>query len=84
MTDGGIGIHSLDTDLWRYSTMVSSEPRQGKNTSEVREGFEQGQIAEQPFPTQADRSAASKPHPRKRDVNRDFKFMPRGSLATDF
>ncbi len=50
----------------------------------LREGFEVGQVAEQPFPTQADRAAMSKPHPRKRDVNRDFNHLPNGSLATDW
>ena len=48
------------------------------------EGFAPGQVAEQPFPNQEVRRTASAPHPRKRDVNRDWDVMPRGSLATDY
>ncbi len=47
------------------------------------EKFVPGQIAPQPFPDQRVRESASAQHPRKRDVNRDWKRVPRGSLATD-
>ncbi len=68
-------------------TSMSKEPHHRKDAaaeSANANAFVDGQIARQPFPDQAVRSTASSPHPRKRDANRDFKFLPRGSLATDY
>lgn len=66
---------------------MSKEPHHRKDKGDSHtdsDAFVDGQIARQPFPDQAVRSTASSPHPRKRDANRDFNFLPRGRLATDY
>ncbi len=52
-------------------------------TENASEPFVDGQVAHAPFPDQRVRATFAAPHPRKRDVNRDFDVLPRGRLATD-
>jgi hypothetical protein len=66
-------------------TMTHKEAAKGEGTKQSRgtRQWPRGQIAEQPFPNQDERRAMSRPHPTKRQVNRDPKHCPPGSLATD-
>ena len=59
------------------ATDVGSKPT--PKTEEPNDGV----VAKQPWPDQEARRMMSAPHPRKREANRDFAFLPRGSLATD-